>query len=395
MARLITKHAQILFTVFGLAWLAACTAPPVVEAPPPPPVAEPPEPPPPPPEVKIDYAAQRISIAGAGDIMPGTDFPENRLPDDDGAGFFAAVQPVLESADIAFGNFEGVMLVGGEPAKKCQNPSACYMFRTPPRYARHLRAAGFDVMSVANNHARDFGEAGRDATMQALDAVGIRHSGRAGTLASWQQGELRIAMLAFSPTAGSWPLLEIDVAVAAVSELVENHDIIMVSFHGGAEGKPGAERLGFGMEFAYGEPRGDVVAFAHAVIDAGADIVLGHGPHVVRAMEVYKDRLIAYSLGNFATYYGISVNGEKGYAPIVVANLDGYGRFLSGRLESNIQIRPGGPQPDSSQRALRRIRELSLLDFPDGRLRIGDDGSLTIAPDANTETLDNAPGTTQ
>ena len=352
--------------------LAGCAAPPVAEAPPEPvPFEAPPEPAPPPPEpeVTIDYAALRISIAGVGDIMPGTDFPENRLPDDDGAGFFATVKPVLESVDIAFGNFEGVMLTGGEPAKKCQNPSACYLFRTPPRYARHLRNAGFDLMSLANNHARDFGEAGRDASMRALNAVGIRHSGRAGTVASWQQDDLRIAMLAFSPTAGSWPLLEIDVATAAIAKLVADHDIIIVSFHGGAEGKPGAERLGFGMEFAYGEPRGDVVAFAHAVVDAGADIVLGHGPHVVRAMEVYKDRLIAYSLGNFATYYGISVNGEKGYAPIVVANLDGYGRFLSGRLESNIQVRPGGPQPDSQQRALRRIRELSLLDFPDGRLR--------------------------
>jgi poly-gamma-glutamate capsule biosynthesis protein CapA/YwtB (metallophosphatase superfamily) len=350
----------------------------IVDAPPAPPPAQPEPAPAPPPQPAIDYAALRISIAGVGDIMPGTDFPENRLPDDDGATFFASVAPVLSGVDIAFGNFEGVLLDGGEPAKRCQNPSACYLFRTPPRYARYLREAGFDVMSLANNHARDFGEAGRDSSMRALDAVGIRHSGREGTVASWRHGELRIAMLAFSPTAGSWPLLEIDVATAAVGELATDHDIIIVSFHGGAEGKPGAERLGFGMEYAYGEPRGDVVAFAHAVIDAGADLVLGHGPHVPRAMEVYRDRLIAYSLGNFATYYGISVTGEKGYAPIVIANVDGYGRFIDGRLESNIQIRPGGPQPDARSRALRRIRELTELDFPAGSLRIGDDGSLKV-----------------
>ena len=366
--------------------LAGCTAP-VQQVPPPAPAPVPsaPEPtpppaPPPPPEPIIDYAKLRISIAGVGDIMPGTDYPDNRLPDDDGASFFASVAPILKSVDVAFGNFEGVLLDGGTPAKQCQNPSACYLFRTPTRYAQHLRDAGFDVMSLANNHARDFGEAGRDSSMRALSNVGIQHSGREGTVASWQQGPLRIALLAFSPTAGSWPLLEIDLAVAAVEQLAADHDIIIISFHGGAEGKPGAERLGFGMEYAYGEPRGDVVKFAHAVIDAGADLILGHGPHIPRAMEIYKGRLIAYSLGNFATYYGISVTGEKGYAPIVIANLDGYGRFLSGRLESNIQIRPGGPQPDSKQRALQRIRELTRLDFPNGKLQINSDGSLLATP---------------
>jgi poly-gamma-glutamate capsule biosynthesis protein CapA/YwtB (metallophosphatase superfamily) len=325
----------------------------------------------------------RISIAGVGDIMPGTDFPENRLPDYDGIRFFDGAAPTLQSADIAFGNFEGVLLDGGEPAKRCQNPSACYLFRTPTRYAGLLRNAGFDLISLANNHARDFGEAGRDSSMAALTAVGIRHSGREGTVASWQQGDLKIAMIAFSPTAGSWPLLEIDVAVAAVAELAVSHNIIIVSFHGGAEGKPGAERLGFGMEFAYGEPRGDVVKFAHAVIDAGADIVLGHGPHVPRAMEIYNDRLIAYSLGNFATYYGISVVGEKGYAPLIVADLDGFGRFVSGRVESYIQVRPNGPQVDSRQRAMQRIAELTLLDFPNGALRFGPNGELRVSTDGN------------
>ncbi len=210
-------------------------------------------------EAQPDYAAMRVTIAGVGDMMLGTDFPENHLPDDDGRSFLSAVTPILQSADIAFGNLEGVMMDGGEPAKKCNNPKACYMFRTPPRYAKHLQAAGFDVMSLANNHSRDFGEAGRDASMAALDAVGILHSGREGTVASWEQDELRYALLAFSPTVNSWPLLEIDVAVAAVNELSLTHDIIIISFHGGAEGFDGAERLGFGMEYAYDEPRGNVV----------------------------------------------------------------------------------------------------------------------------------------
>jgi len=329
-------------------------------------------------EIEPDYASMRITVAGAGDIMLGTDFPENHLPDDDGVGFLTAVSPILSGADITFGNLEGVLLDGGKPAKKCNDPKACYMFRSPTRYAEYLKTAGFDIMSLANNHARDFGEAGRDSSMAALDRVGILHSGREGEIASWQENGLRIAMIAFSPTINSWPLLSIDVATEAVSNLASVHDIIIVSFHGGAEGFDGAEHIGFGMEYAYGEARGDVVKFAHAVIEAGADLVLGHGPHVPRAMELYNDRLIAYSLGNFATYYGISVTGSKGYAPVVIARLDGYGRFLDGELHSNIQIRPGGPEPDPKQNALRMIRQLTLTDFPQGKLIFSPDGRISI-----------------
>jgi hypothetical protein len=324
-----------------------------------------------------NLSAKRITIMGAGDIMLGTDYPKNILPDDDGVSFLQHVTPLLSSADIAFGNLEGVLMDGGEPVKECNNPNVCYLFRSPTRYAQHLDAAGFDVMSLANNHARDFGEEGRDASMAALDAVGIRHSGRAGTAASWELDGLRIAMIAFSPTKGSWNLLDVDLAVWAVSGLAQQHDVVIVSFHGGAEGFDGAERIGFGMELAYGEKRGNVVEFSHAVIDAGADLVVGHGPHVPRAMEIYKDRLIAYSLGNFATYYGISVAGAKGYAPILEVTLDGNGKFTAGKLHSNIQVRPGGPQPDKQQRALTMIRELTTLDFPAGQLNYSADGSLS------------------
>lgn len=371
---------RTLLLVLGAA-LTACSAPPqsapnagaapVAAAPRPAAPALPPQP---------DYAALRLTVAATGDIMLGTDYPEPRLADDDGVSLLRSAAPLLQAADVAFGNLEGVLLTGGEPEKACSNPAACYLFRSPPRYAQQLRAAGFDVMSLANNHARDFGEAGRDATMAALAAAGVRQSGRQGEVASWEQRGVRIALIAFSPTRESWQLLTIDAAAAAVTELAAAHEIVIVSFHGGAEGQPGAERLGFGMEYAYGEQRGDLVAFAHAVIDAGADLVLGHGPHVPRALEIYKDRLVAYSLGNFATYYGISVAGAKGYAPLLWAELDGAGRFRNGRLHSFIQRRPYGPQPDPQHRALNMMRELTRLDFPDGRLQITADGKLLPRP---------------
>jgi poly-gamma-glutamate capsule biosynthesis protein CapA/YwtB (metallophosphatase superfamily) len=321
-------------------------------------------------------AEAEISIAAVGDIMIGTDYPDNRLPDDDGAGFLAEVQPVLSAADITIGNLEGVILAGGNAAKSCTRPESCFLFRSPPRYAGYLRDAGFDVLSLANNHARDFGEHGRSATMLTLDAYGIHHSGRRGDIASWKLGDQSVAFIAFSPTLLSYLLNDIPTAEQQVAALAASHDIVIVSFHGGAEGA-GATTLPFEEEFYLGETRGEVVRFARRVIDVGADLVIGHGPHVPRALEIYKDRLIAYSLGNFATYFGVSVEGMAGWAPILTATISSDGRFLRGRIYSAIQERPAGPVWDSEDRAFELIRTLTEDSFGDGMFSFEEDGSFS------------------
>ncbi len=346
--------------------LSACA--PGLQTPPPPapaPVAQslPARPPPP----RAPPACNTLTVAAVGDIMLGTDFPADMLPGADGRDLLAAVSGELRGADITFGNLEGVLMDGGEPVKKCQDPSVCYLFRSPVRYAATLQDAGFDVMSLANNHARDFGEVGRDATMAALDQVGIRHSGRSGDAASWEQAGRRIALIGFSFTSGSHPLNDTEGARALVADLAASHDLVIVSFHGGAEGGE-ATRLPFTMERFFGEARGDVVAFSRAMIEAGADLVLGHGPHVPRAIEVYQERLIAYSLGNFATWFGISVAGMKGYAPILHVTVDDAGRLLAGRIVSGIQLRPEGVRLDGEQRAFRLIRDMTAGDLAGGGL---------------------------
>lgn len=326
-----------------------------------------------------NLASKRITIAAVGDMMLGTDFPENHLPDDDGISFLAHVTPILSDADIAFGNLEGVLLDGGEPGKKCSNPAACYLFRSPSRYVTHYVDAGFDVLSLANNHARDFGEEGRLASMQTLATAGIHHSGLEGDFATFTVNELDVALLAFAVTRNSNMMLDYDLAADVVAEHAVQYDIVIVSFHGGAEGQD-VTRLPFAEEEYFGEPRGDVVRFSRMMVDAGADLVLGHGPHVVRAIERYNNRLIAYSLGNFATYYGISVNGIKGIAPILVTTLDGEGNFVEGHIHSTIQLRPDGPSLDRRNRALNLMRSLSLLDFTTPGLVFNPDGSLQPAP---------------
>jgi hypothetical protein len=253
---------------------------------------------------------------------------------------------------------------------------ACFVFRSPTRYATYLRDAGFDVMSLANNHAQDFGDPGRASSMQALDGVGIHHSGRDGDVAQWTTRGKRFAMVAFAPNVGSHQFNDLARARQIVTDLASKNDIVIVSFHGGAEGD-GASKLPFARELYAGEDRGDVVEFSHAVVDAGADLVIGHGPHVMRAMELYRDRLIAYSLGNFATYYGISVNGVRGTSGVLTTRIADDGRFIDARFTPTVQIRPGGPQPDPAKRALIQLRSLTEEAFPAGALALSDDGVIS------------------
>ncbi len=319
-----------------------------------------------------------LTIAAVGDMMLGTEYPENRLPDDDAVGFLAEVSEMLSSADLTFGNLEGVLADEAEPAKSCSNLNACYLFRSPTRYADRFAAAGFDALSLANNHARDFGEEGRTTTMRALAERGIAHSGREGDFATLESQGLSVSFLAFAVTRESNLLHDYALAAEIVVDAASRHDIVVVSFHGGAEGA-GSSRLPFGEEEYFGEPRGDVVRFARSMVDAGADLVFGHGPHVVRGMERYRERLIAYSLGNFATYYGISVTGSKGVAPILLARIDELGRFIDGKVISTRQVRPGGPIVDPERTALKELRELSRRDLVEPGLVFHDDGRILPA----------------
>jgi poly-gamma-glutamate capsule biosynthesis protein CapA/YwtB (metallophosphatase superfamily) len=316
-----------------------------------------------------------LHIKAVGDIMLGTNFPDDRRAPNDGAELLKEITPVLKSADITFGNLEGVLLEGGEAAKKCKKRSACYVFRSPPHYARYLKDAGFDVLSLANNHARDFGEEGRSASMKALADAGLHHTGRVGDIARWKVKGSMVTWIAYAPFGGSHDLLDIPLAVKQIKELDKSSDLIFVSIHAGAEGKD-VKHIPFKNEMFYGEDRGDVVKFSHAVIDAGADLVIGHGPHVPRAMQLYKNRLIAYSLGNFATYQGIRITGDNGVAPILSVVVSANGEFKQAEIISARQFRPQGTLPDKSKRAAQLIEELTLADFPASGLNFAKNGII-------------------
>lgn len=312
--------------------------------------------------------------------MLGSPFPnESRMPPNDGADSLKAVAPIFQAADIAFANLEGPMTDGGVSAKCGANSSNCYAFRMPTRYGKYLKEAGFDVLSLANNHAGDFGDAGRSSTRKTLDELGIKHCGSdreqfAMTIVE-SKGK-KVAFIGFAHNNLVPNVNDLDFAKKLVEEADKKADLVVVSFHGGAEGT-GNMRVPQRTEIFFGEARGNLPLFAKTVIDAGADLVLGHGPHVVRGMEIYKDRLIAYSLGNFATYGWFQLAGATAETLVLEVKIDAEGKFLSGKINSFVLRGKGILTKDDANSATSTIRRLSQLDFPATAPKIANDGTIT------------------
>lgn len=327
--------------------------------------------------------ALTVTMALVGDVMMGTTFPDSvsgtHLPPESGRRLFDDAGPILRRADIACGNLEGTLLDGVGRRRPMRNPKTYYVFRMPVAYTENLADAGFDFMGMANNHVNDFGEPGRRSTMSALRDAGIAFAGlrnRCETVIIERKG-LKIGLTQFGHGGNNLDVNDLSELRRVVKELRDRADIVVVAFHGGAEG-PACQHVPHAAETFVGERRGNVEQFAHAAIDAGADVVYGHGPHVPRAAELYKDHIIFYSLGNFCTPYRVSIAGVSGYAPLAEVTIAADGRFLGGRIHSFIQQRGKGPRTDSTNAAARLMRRLSAEDFPSSPLLIGPDGTLSV-----------------
>ena len=327
-----------------------------------------------------------VRLAFVGDINLGASNLSDGVPPDSGRGLLDRARPSL-SGDVVVGNFEGVLADTGtsskclvkvrvkrsrraraqrQPAETLATRPNCYAFRTPTMLGPRLVDAGFTHMNLANNHANDLGLPGRASTQRTLDSLGLRLYGPLGMIAidTIRRGDstTTLGLLGFTTYPYAYDLLDIGRSAAVVDSLRPLVDLLIVTFHGGAEGVK-ALHTGMAAESLGAEPRGDLRRWARAVIDAGADAVIGHGPHVLRGMEFYRGRLIAYSLGNFLTYRGFNLAGPLGVTGVLQLEFGDDSRLRRARLVPMLQLPRQGPAPDPARTALDLVRRLSREDF--------------------------------
>lgn len=292
----------------------------------------------------------------------------------EGASYaFRETTSYLRGGDVAIANLEAPFTIGGEPFEKKFN------FKVPPELAHGLKQAGISVVTLANNHIMDFGEVGLRSTMNTLKRVQIKFSGAGRNLAEANQPALvtvrgrKIAFFGYSMTFPTEFYAGPDSSGAAYPEPVllqktlsawKRHvDHIVVSFHWSAEKRE--------------VPKDYQIHFAHLAIDSGADLVLGHHPHVLQGLEIYKNRLIAYSLGNyvFGSYSEYATDSV-----ILKVYLQDDGLFYAYCVPINVnnvevEFQPRVLTGQKGKDVIRRLQQLSS-DLNHGRTILTDSGLI-------------------
>ena len=222
---------------------------------------------------------------------------------------------IFKQSDFNFANLEGVITDRLVPTKP-YIPGKSYPFRFPASTARLLAQLPIHAVSIANNHSNDYGPEGISDAYRYLGAFNIVATGNKGEYASITRGGKKIALVAFSPYLRHNNINDIESAKTLVRSAKINNDLVIVTFHGGAEGERNITKTGTNERY-FGEERGNVRLFSHSVVLAGADLVVGHGPHVIRPMECHNMKLAAYSLGNFVSAGGLNTRGVTGVSMLL------------------------------------------------------------------------------
>ena len=326
----------------------------------------------------VSLPATPAVVCAGGDVMLGGNLdttwtrrtshsPAGRiaaLPDPD--TLLAPLVPLVRDADVVMVNVEGAIGTGPAPRKCRPGSRTCYAFRQEPRVAaalRRLLPSGAVVGNVANNHALDAGPVGLAATIEHLKDAGVYVTG-ADTLPTLVPIGARdtLAVLGFSVFQAGPDARDVAALRRYVTRAAARYPVV-VSMHVGAEGV-GAQRTPDSTETYLGEDRGNSVEIARAAVEAGASLVIGHGPHVLRAMQWQRDRLVAYSLGNLVTYGPFSLREPLDRGAMLCAAVTRGGQVTHAELRSTRQRPPGVVAPDSAARAARLVDSLSQLDFP-------------------------------
>jgi hypothetical protein len=309
--------------------------------------------------------ANTLSIGFVGDIIPNINMPLDALTD---------LRKYTERADLMIGNLEGVTTTS--TYSKCKPDSTnCYAFNGNKEFIKILAQSSFDILNVANNHFNDYGETGQEETLQEIVRAGMVPSGIQNEITYLSKNNFKIALIGFSAYKWTTDINNTDRVTSLIETANREADIVIVIFHGGGEGIK-YNHTPNETEWYLGENRGNLPAFAHAAIDAGADIVLGSGPHVLRGMEWYNNKLIAYSLGNFISANALSTSGTLKTSAILETTLDKSGSFISGNILPLEIDDYGIPHPDLKNDAIYTINNLSKEDFGKQEIILGPSGEI-------------------
>ncbi len=316
--------------------------------------------------------ARAISIVWGGDVAlsAGTALPA------DGRAGLAGVGRTLLATDLALVNLEGTLGTSGTAKCASSGPGgSCFAFQAPPDIARQLAYAGVDAVNRANNHSFDAGPGGLGETTAALDGAEMAWTGLTGSVRVVPVAGNHVALVGFAPYRWADDLRDLGVIGARVRQAAARASLVVAMLHAGREGQD-ATHTPTGHEVGFGEDRGDTRAAAHTAIDAGADLVLGSGPHVVRGIERYRGRLIVYSTGNLVGNDTLSLAGTFAKSALVRVRVMPDGRPLSGRVISLALRPPGSPVRDPQRGAAGIMDRAGAADFGDAAVRIGDGGVL-------------------
>ncbi|SFN02312.1 Poly-gamma-glutamate biosynthesis protein CapA/YwtB (capsule formation), metallophosphatase superfamily [Chitinophaga sp. YR627] len=312
----------------------------------------------------VDTLPDTISFSIVGDLMVGSSYPAKAfLPKEEEGNILQYAMPLLQATDLRIGNLESAVSDSAKVFKNCGNSTQCFAFRTPYKQAMWYKEAGFEYLNLANNHSYDFGQKGVTHTLAFLDSVNIKTSGVPDRVFdTLTVRNTKIGFVSFAPHTGCLDMNDDSLVRATIAEVRPLCQLLVVFFHGGGEGS-GRTHTPKGREFFLGQNRGDVRHFAHMCINEGADLVIGSGPHVVRAMERYKGKLVAYSLGNFATYHQFNLKYPNNIAPLLRVKITSEGNLVEHKVFSFLQEGEGIPKPDTTSKAFKMIRNLSVEDF--------------------------------
>ena len=333
----------------------------------------------------------KIRVCAGGDVTLGTNLdttwtafaarklkrPVPALPAP--TTLLAPLHPLFDGADVVLLNVEGAIGDGASSIDKCaKSTSGCFALRMPPAAARAIRGAsrGIVVANLANNHARDAGPEGLRETVRRLTDAGVVVTGvdTLPTLVPTRHGDT-LAILGFATSGPPNDLRDLDAVRRHVARATASYRRVIVTMHLGAEGAK-AQRTLDSTERYLDVTRGNPVAFADAAAGQGADLVIGHGPHVLRAAEWRGQSLVLYSLGNLVTYGPFSHREPMRRGAVACATVDGRGAVSAARLYPTVQRAPGSVRTDRSRRALTLVDSLSKLDFPESGARVLKDGRV-------------------